>query len=185
MISDKQYWRLMKLLNAGKSLERAAALSDMDEKTARKYRHLGKPPSQIRQSRAYRTRTDVFADVWNEIVPFLESEPEVEVTTLLEYLSEQYPSRFSDSQLRTLQRRVKVWRAVHGAPKEVFFEQRHLPGHQAQSDFTSFNELNITINRQPFPHLYYHFCLTYSSASDNIHKDGSSGSSALLVEANR
>ena len=163
MVSDKQYWRLMKLLNVGKSLERAAALSDMDEKTARKYRHLGKPPSQMRQSRAYRTRVDVFADVWNEIIPFLESEPEVEATTLLEYLSEQYPNRFADSQLRTLQRRVKQWRAVHGSPKEVFFEQRHLPGHQAQSDFTSFNELNITINRQPFPHLFYHFCLTYSN----------------------
>ena len=163
MISDKQYWRLMKLLNAGKTLERAAAASDMDEKTARKYRHLGKPPSQVRQSRGYRRRADVFADVWAELIPFLESEPEVEATTLLEYLSEHYPHRFSDSQLRTLQRRVKVWRAVHGSPKEVFFEQRHLPGHQAQSDFTSFNELNITINRQPFPHLFYHFCLTCSN----------------------
>jgi len=163
MISDKQYWRLMKLLNAGKSLERAAVLSDMDEKTARKYRHLGKPPSQVRQSRGYRTRADIFADVWAELIPFLESEPAVEATTLLEYLSERYPNHFSDSQLRTLQRRVKVWRAVHGSPKEVFFEQRHLPGHQAQSDFTGFNELNITINRQPFPHLFYHFCLTYSN----------------------
>jgi transposase InsO family protein len=163
MISDKQYWRLMKLLNAGKTLARAAAASDMDEKTARKYRHLGKPPSQVRQSRGYRTRANVFADVWAELIPFLESEPEVEATTLLDYLSEQYPNRFSDSQLRTLQRRVKAWRAVHGSPKEVFFEQRHLPGHQAQSDFTSFNELNITINRQPFPHLFYHFCLTYSN----------------------
>jgi transposase InsO family protein len=135
----------------------------MDQKTARKYRHPGKPPSQLRQSRRYRTRTDVFADVWTELVPFLENEPEVEATTLLEYLSERYPNRFADSQLRTLQRRVKVWRAIHGSPKEVFFEQRHLPGQQAQSDFTSFNELNITINRQPFPHLFYHFCLTYSN----------------------
>ncbi len=163
MISDKQYWRLMKLLNTGKILGRAAALADMDEKTARKYRHLGKPPSQVRQSRGYRTRVDIFADVWAELVPFLESEPEVEATTLLEYLSEQYPNRFADSQLRTLQRRIKVWRAVDGLPKEVYFEQRHLPGHQAQSDFTCFNELNITINRQPFPHLFYHFCLTYSN----------------------
>ena len=126
MVGDKQYWRLMKLLNAGKALGRAAAVADMDEKTARKYRHLGKPPSQSRQARRYRTRTDVFADVWNEIVPLLESEPEVEATTLLEYLSERYPNRFSDSQLRTLQRRVKTWRAVHGSQKEVFFEQRHL-----------------------------------------------------------
>lgn len=153
----------MKLLNTGKTLGKAAAASDMDEKTARKYHHLGKPPSQIRRARSYRTRADVFADVWDQIVPFLESEPEVEATTLLDYLSEQYPNRFADSQLRTLQRRVKLWRAVYGSPKEVFFPQEHLPGLQAQSDFTSFNELNVTINRQPFPHLFYHFCLTYSN----------------------
>lgn len=98
MVTDKQYWRLMKLLNTGKTLGKAAVLADMDEKTARKYRHLGKPPSQTKQSRRYRTRIDVFADVWTELVPFLESEPEVEATTLLEYLCEQYPNRFSDSQ---------------------------------------------------------------------------------------
>jgi hypothetical protein len=153
----------MKLLNTGKSLGKAAVSADMDEKTARKYRHLGKPPSQTKQTRRYRTRADVFAEVWGELEPFLESEPDLEATTLLEYLSERYPDRFADSQLRTLQRRVKAWRAVQGLPKEVYFEQRHLPGHQAQSDFTSFNELNVTINRQPFPHLFYHFCLTYSN----------------------
>lgn len=135
----------------------------MDEKTARKYRYLGKPPSQARQTRDYRTRADVFADVWDEIVPFPESEPQIEATTLIDYLHEQYPNRFADAQLRTLQRRVKLWRAVQGSPKEVFFEQRHIPGQQAQSDFTCFNELNITIGRQPFPHLFYHFCLTYSN----------------------
>ncbi len=57
----------MKLLNRGKTLGRAAALADMDEKTARKYQHLGKPPSQTKQSRRYRTRMDVFADVWMEL----------------------------------------------------------------------------------------------------------------------
>ncbi len=157
MVGDKQYWRLMKLLNTGKTLGRAAALSDMDQKTARKYRHLGKPPSQVRRARTYRTRADVFADLWDEIVPFLESEPEVEAKTLLDYLSERHPNRFADSQLRTLQRRIKAWRAIYGSPKEVFFEQRHLPGHQAQSDFTCFNDLHITINRQPFSHLILSF----------------------------
>lgn len=153
----------MKLLKMGKTLSKAASLADMDEKTARKYRHLGKPPTQARRSREYRTRADVFADVWNELVPFLESEPETEATVLLEYLCERYPDRFCASQLRTLQRRIKSWRAVHGPPKEVYFEQRHLPGQQSQSDFTNFNELNITINRQPFAHLFYHFCLTHSN----------------------
>lgn len=153
----------MKLLKTGKTLAKAAAFADMDEKTARRYRHLGKPPSQLKKPRAYRTRVDVFADVWSEVEPFLESEPDVEATTLLEYLAEKHPDRFSECQLRTLQRRVKAWRATNGFPKEVFFEQTHLAGHQAQSDFTSFNDLNVSINHQPFKHLYYHFCLTYSN----------------------
>lgn len=163
MVTDKQYWRLMKLLKTGRTLPRAAALADMDEKTARRYRHLGKPPSQSKAARQYRTRVDAFADVWSKLEPFLESEPELEATTLLDYLCERYPERFSEHQLRTLQRRVKAWRAVHGFPKEVFFEQEHLPAHQAQSDFTSFNDLHVTIQRQPFEHLFYHFCLTYSN----------------------
>lgn len=62
MVSDKQYWRRMKLLNTGKTLGKAAAQADMDEKTARQCRHLGKSPSQAKQSRQYRTRADVFND---------------------------------------------------------------------------------------------------------------------------
>jgi hypothetical protein len=49
-----------------------------------------------------------------------------------------------------LQRRIKVWRARHGAAREVMFTQVHLPGRQAQSDFTFMNELGVTITGQRF-----------------------------------
>src|SRR5207245_4999659 len=39
----------------------------------------------------------------------------------------------------------------------------HLPGRLGQSDFTHMAELGITIRRQTFPHLLYHFVLPYSS----------------------
>ena len=66
-------------------------------------------------------------------------------------------------QLRTLQRRVKQWRALEGPLKEVFFEQRHEPGELCQSDFTNMNKLGVRIQGQPFDHLIYHFVLTYSN----------------------
>jgi hypothetical protein len=39
-----------------------------------------------------------------------------------------------------------------------------VPGERAQSDFTHMSDLEVTIQRQPFPHLLYHFVLTYSNA---------------------
>ena len=38
-------------------------------------------------------------------------------------------------QLRTLQRRIKTWRALEGPAKEVFFPQRHQPGQLCQKVF--------------------------------------------------
>jgi len=46
--------------------------------------------------------------------------------------------------LRTLQRRVKSWRATEGPAKEVFFAQQHPPGRLGASDFTHMEELGVT-----------------------------------------
>jgi hypothetical protein len=78
-------------------------------------------------------------------------------------LQRRYPGRYSDGQLRTLQRRVKVWRALEGPSKEVYFPQEHKPGELCQSDFTHMSGLGITINKKRFRHLIYHFVLTYSN----------------------
>lgn len=82
---------------------------------------------------------------------------------MFEYLQQREPSQFSDGQVRTLQRRMKNWRALEGPPREVFFAQDHDPGELCQSDFTHCRELGITINGQAFPHLVYHFVLSYSN----------------------
>ncbi len=78
-------------------------------------------------------------------------------------MQRRYPGRYLDGQLRTLQRRVKAWRALEGPSKEVYFPQEHKPGKLCQSDFTHINDLNITINHNPFRHMIYHFVLTYSN----------------------
>ena len=153
----------MELLGKGKSLAASAAKADMDEKTARKYRELGKLPSEIKADHTWRTREDPFAEVWAEVKEKLETNPGLEAKALFEDLQRRYPARFADGQVRTLQRRVKIWRALEGPPKEVFFPQVHKPGELCQSDFTHMKALGVSIQGQPFDHLVYHFVLTYSN----------------------
>src|SRR4030043_769323 len=145
------------------SLASAAAKADMDEKTARKYRSLGKLPHEVRFDHFWRTREDSFNDFWAEVEENLEINQGWRTKTLFEDLQRRYPGRLGEGQLRTLQRRVKIWRALQGPPREVFFPQVHKPGELCESDFTSMNSLGVTIERQPFEHLLYHFVLTYSN----------------------
>jgi hypothetical protein len=163
MVADREVRRLMELLGKGMSLVTAAAKADMDEKTARKYRSLGKLPHELRVDHLWRTREDPFDDFWAGVEENLGINPGLEAKTLFEDLQRRYPGRFSDGQLRTLQRRVKIWRALQGPPREVFFPQVHKPGELCESDFTSMSSLGVTIERQPFEHLLYHFVLTYSN----------------------
>lgn len=141
----------------------AAAKAGMDEKTARKYRKLGKLPSESKAEHTWPTRKDPFDTAWEDVKEKIELNPGFEAKTLFEYLQRRYPGKFSDGQLRTLQRRIKNWRATEGPPKEIFFPQIHKPGDLAQSDFTRMNTLGITIAGKPFDHLIYHFVLTYSN----------------------
>ncbi len=123
------------------NLETAAAKAGMDAKTARKYRRLGRVPSELTPGSRWRTREDCFQEVWEEVQSLLEVNPGLEAKTIFEY----------------------VWRATEGPVKEVFFAQRHHPGRLSASDFTHMSELGITIQGQSFPHLIYHLVLTYSN----------------------
>jgi transposase len=151
----------MKELNEGETLDRAAIKAGMSENTARRYRN-GVPAKGARAPRTYRTRVDPFEAVWPEVEKMLEAAPGLEAKTIFARLQERPDSAFTDGQLRTLQRKIKRWRAEHGPQKEVIFPQVHRPGEYAQSDFTSMNDLGITIDGEPFDHLLYHFVLPYS-----------------------
>ena len=153
----------MDLLHSGKPVSVAADKAEMDERTARKYRDLGRLPSQCQARHDWRTRDDPFTDVWPEVCQHLERSPGLEAKTLFEELQREYPARFADGQIRTLQRRVKLWRATAGPQREVFFAQVHKPGVLCESDFTHMTVLGITIAGQKFAHLVYHFVLTYSN----------------------
>lgn len=128
MVTDNQVQRLFRLMESEKSLAVAASRAGMDEKTARKYRRLGNLPSEVSREHDWRTREDPFAEVWGEVRAKLEVNPGLEAETPFGDLQRRYVGRFQDGQLRTLQRKVKRWRATEGPPREVFFPQEHHPG---------------------------------------------------------
>jgi hypothetical protein len=124
MVTDQQVRRLRRLDLRGLPKERAADKAGMDTKTARKYRRLGKLPSEVRRmERDYRTRPDPFAEVWPQREEQLRLNPGLQAKTLFDDLQRRWPGRFVEGQLRTLQRHIKRWRALFGSSKEVFFAQ--------------------------------------------------------------
>jgi transposase len=153
----------MSLLTQGIPQVTAAAKAGMSERSARKYARSGRAPSQVKVPHTWRTRPDPFEGVWPEIDALLRQDGGLQAKTIWSELNERYPGRFSVGQVRTLQRRLLAWRVTAGPDREVFFPQTHTPGEQAQSDFTDMRRLQVMIAGQPFPHLLYHFVLTYSN----------------------
>lgn len=141
----------------------AAMKADMDRKTARRYAAAGKLPSEMRTPRWWRTRPDPFAEDWPAVTGMLADAPGLEAQTVLELLMAKQPGRYNEAHLRTLQRRIRRWRAEHGPDREVWFTQAHRPGEAAQTDFTSTGELGVTIAGQVFAHLLCVTVLPYSN----------------------
>ncbi len=79
---------------------------DVETRAKRKYRKTRKP----KKPRCWRTRKDPFEKVWDEISVWLEKNPERTAKSLLLELQGRYPGKYSEGQLRSLQRRVKNWR---------------------------------------------------------------------------
>lgn len=163
MVTDQQVRRLVLLMKSERTKATAAAKAGMDPKTARKYLKSGKMPSKLKKNHDWKTRRNPFEADWAQIKELLEVNSSLEAKTIFKFLQQQRPDKYQNGQLRTLQRHIKHWRATEGPAKEVFFSQIHRPGELSQSDFTHMADLGITIRRESFKHLLYHFVLTYSN----------------------
>jgi hypothetical protein len=164
MVTDAQVRLLRKKVAEGKTIATAAAAAGMSERSAYAWKQ-GALPSDTKSARAWRTRPDPFDDVWDaELVPLLKADEHgvLEATTLIADLQKRHGNRYGLGQLRTLQRRVHEWRALHGPGKEVMFEQRHQAGREGAFDFTDCAELGVTIAGQVFEHLLFQFVLSFS-----------------------
>lgn len=163
MKKDTEVKLYMQVRRTGLSQRRAAAKAGMSERTARKYERAGKLPSQLKQPRTWRTRANPFEEDWPWVVEQLERDPALQGTTLFALVCARHPGRYRPTQMRTLQRQIATWRALHGPEREVIFEQQHTPGERAQSDFTHMKDMAITLAGEPFPHRLFHCVLTYSN----------------------
>jgi len=161
LITDHQVNRYKELRRQFKQ-EAAAAKVGVSVRSARRIEQTTTLPSR-RGLRRWRTRADPLAGVWEtELVALLRQTPGLTAVTLLEELERRYPGRFQARVLRTLQRRVRAWRALEGEEREVFFAQAHTPGRLGLSDFTDAGELDVRVAGTALGHRLYQFALAYS-----------------------
>ena len=157
-ITRKQEEIYMRSRQTGQSQDVAAAKSGVSVRSGRRIER----GERIHAPRTWRTREDPLSGVWEtHLAPLLEQAPDLTGLTLLEYLEDTFPGDYDGRILRTLQRRVQHWKAVHGPDKAVIFRQQAEPGRQGLSDFTHVASA-ITLAGQPFVHLLYQFRLAFS-----------------------
>ena len=63
--------------------------------------------SEVTNVRHWRTREDPFSTVWEQVRQQIDENPGLEAQTLFEWLQREYPGRYQDGQIRTLQPRIK------------------------------------------------------------------------------
>jgi hypothetical protein len=123
----------------------AAYIAEISERTGQRIEAGEHQPNRGKVKKQTLTQ-DPLGEVWEqELEPMLKKEPRLKPMTLFEYLQDTYPGKYPQVLLRTLQRRVQTWKALHGASPEVMFELRHEPGLIGFSDFTQLKGIEITI----------------------------------------
>lgn len=165
-VNQQQVRVYMSSRNEGKTQITSSAKAGISERSGRRIENEEIKPWE-KQERHWRTREDPFKEVWESVIaPMLDKTPSFTAQTLFEYLQREYPGRYPDSKLRTFQRRVKMWKALHGTDKDVMFLQDQQIGRMGLSDFTNLKDIEITINGEPLVHLLYHFRLAFSGWCD-------------------
>ena len=131
--------------------------------TATGYRIEADPrlPSQKTAPRG-RRRPDPLIDIWeSEVVPILTAAPGIRAIAVVEEIRRRHPE-ISPGIRRTLERRMRSWRALAGVEQDVIFRQSHEPGRLGLSDFTDTNALGVMIAGVVLEHRLYHFRLAFS-----------------------
>jgi transposase InsO family protein len=139
----------------------AAAMAGCSRATGYRIEADPRLPSQKKLPRE-RRRPDPIAHLWEaEVVPMLEAAPGLRAVAVFEEMQRRHPE-LSEGVRRTLERRIRQWRALHGPEQDVMFSQDHPPGRMGLSDFTDVAELGITIAGDHLDHRLYHFRLAFS-----------------------
>ena len=160
-VNDGQARQYMEHRKQGFAVGTAAAKAGFSRATGYRLEAGGGLPSEKRKPRASR-RPDPLGGLFEQVVvPLLERNPGLRAVAVFEELRRQHPELPVGTR-RTVERRVRTWKAVHGPEREVVFVQKHRPGRRGYSDFTAMAKLEVTVAGQPLKHLAYRFRLPYS-----------------------
>ncbi len=139
----------------------AAAMAGVSPATGYRIAEDPRLPSQKKAPRG-RRRADPLADIFDaEVVPMLQAAPALRSVAIFEEILRRHPG-LGRGLRRTLERRIRSWRAIHGQDKEVMFPQEHAPGRSGLSDFTDMGSAGVTIAGVLLAHRLYHFRLAWS-----------------------
>ena len=139
----------------------AAAKAGFSAATAYRMEQDPRLPSQKNAPRC-RRRQDPLAAVWDsEVVPLLKSTPGLRPIAIFDEIRRRHPEIGAGIR-RTLERRIRTWRALNGAEQDVIFRQEHPPGRLGLSDFTDMGNRGVNIAGVPLDHRLYHFRLAFS-----------------------
>lgn len=161
-ITERQARLYSQERSRGRPQALAAAKTDISGRRLEQgeIRHLFEPSRR----REYRTRQDPFEAVWaSDIRPLLEKNPGLEAKSLLRHMAKLPPGEYPDSLLRTLQRKIHLWRVLEDKREKTrMFPQTHHPGQMGICDFTDMSQLGVTIGGRAFVHRAFHFQLSFS-----------------------
>src|SRR5215213_3429381 len=159
-VTDHQM-RLFMQFRQTDTVAAAAAKASFSTATGHRLARDSRLPSMKKGTRG-RRRPDPLGDIFEaEIVPMLKAAPGLRPIAIFEEIVRRHP-QFGAGIRRTIERRIRAWRAIHGEEQEVIFRQTHEPGRAGLSDFTDMGDAGITVAGAPLDHRLYHFRLAYS-----------------------
>jgi hypothetical protein len=153
-ITDQQVKIYMSFKNK-QTQEIAAAKAGFSARSARRIDRL---EHQLNQApRKWRTRPDPLENIWDAVViPLLQHDQLITPVGIFDHLCEHHADKFPSNSRRTLERRIKQWRHLHGPAKDVMFMQKHDYGALGICDFTHIKS-QVTITGIPLTHMLFHY----------------------------
>ena len=121
-------------LKLSKTLPAAAAQAGISVATAYRFGHDPRLPSDKKAPRASRRR-DPLVDIFEaEVIPLLQAAAGIRPVAIFDELRRRHAD-LEPGVRRTLERRIRAWRAVHGEERDVMFRQVHEAGRMGLSDW--------------------------------------------------
>jgi transposase InsO family protein len=165
-INDHQM-RLYMKSRLTESMPAAAAQAALSLASAYRIENDTRLPSQKALPRG-RRRPDPLVSIFDpEVVPMLQAAPGLRPIAIFEEMQRRHPE-LPDCVRRTLERRIRQWRALNGQDREVIFRQVQEPGRMGLSDFTEMGDLAVRVSGVELDHRLYHFRLA-CSGFEHVH----------------